>query len=164
MAFRSNFDDLKKSLDELGQAFAVDRMVSNSRRMGDELIDIVARVIEDRTRNRHLEPDGTPMAQLKHSTIKRKLRKGFPPVLGVETGMMLDFSEIRGKTHVKEDSIEMEYGLGIDTEDKAEWFQEGRSGAQEKRPFYELGEEGEKAVDDYIDEVAEAAKQRFEED
>lgn len=161
-SFHSNFDEVRLALATLGQAFHMRRRVSASRRLGDEILDLVTAVVEERTRVQKLAPDGTPLPALKPATIRRKLRKGFPPELGVETGMMLDKGEIAGQSHVLDDEVVMRYGLGEDTRDKAEWFQEGRPGIQAERPFYELGDDGERAIDAYIDEVAEQARKDFE--
>lgn len=161
MPARTNYNEVNRALGVLGRTFAMQRRPKGSKRIGEEILELIAATIEERTRVQRVAPDGTPLAELKRSSLLRKLRKGFPPVLGVETGMMLDGGEIQGETEVESDSVSMEYGLGEHERDKAEWFQEGKD-HQVARPFYDLGDDGMERLMDYIDEVAEQAREEFE--
>jgi hypothetical protein len=164
MGFRSNFPEVRRALLELGAAFDLRRRAPGRKgRLGEELIDLVAAHIEDRTRTHQLGPDGRPLRPLAPSTLARKRSRGFPPTIGVETGEMLDVGEIRGKTHVDNETVVMQYGLGEPATSKAEWFQEGDSSRRRPaREFYDLGEDGEAKVMEFVDEVAEQARKDFE--
>lgn len=154
MGYSSNYSDFAKDLVGLSKTFNMRRHMHGDRVMGDEITDIAAAIIYERTRIHKLDPDLNPLPALKTSSIKRKVRKGFSPVLGVETGEMLEKAQIRGTSHTTDDTVALEYGLNPEAEDKAERFQEGRPGVQPERFFYDLGRDGEKAVWDYIDSVA----------
>lgn len=167
MPARTNYNEVNRALGVLGRTFAMQRRPKGSKRIGEEILELIAATIYERTAIQKVAPDGHPLAALLESSLKRKLRKHFPPVLGIETGAMLDKGEIQGDTEIEKDSASMEYGLGEWERQKAEWFQEGgdegnKRPTQAERPFYDLGDDGMERLMDYIDEVAEQAREEFE--
>jgi hypothetical protein len=161
--FKSNFRAVAGAYSLLGDAFNPRSTPPGAARpIGEDLADLVAGVLHERTAVRRLGPAGAPLARLKPATIKRKLRKGYPPVVGTETGAMLAFAELRGEVAVTEAGISMQYGREEFLRARAEYFQEGRAGVQARRDFYALGADGERAVDGFVEDLGEAALRRFE--
>jgi hypothetical protein len=151
-SIQSNLFEIRQNLNELGQCMNLRRRPKgSSRRVGDELLDIVAVAIEQRTRQRQQDPSGRTLAKLRPATIARKLRLGYPLTIGVETGEMLDLEQIRGEQVITADSATMTYGLDAETRAKADRFQEGNA-RQAPREFYDVGREGERLVDAYVED------------
>lgn len=153
----SNLPEIRRSLFELGQILNFRRRPSGGGpRVGEEILAMIATVIEERTIRRQQDPLGRPLAPLRPSTLTRKRRLGYPSTIGVEEHKMLAFNEIRGDQMVTDKVAAMTYGQGSDQRAKAEWFQDPSNPNQAAREFYDIGKDGEKLVDRYIaDEVIE---------
>lgn len=153
----SNLPEIRRSLAELGQILNLRRRPAGSgRRIGEEILDLVALVIEERTIGRQQDPMGRPLSPLRPRTLARKRRLGYPSTIGVEQHKMLDLNEIIGDQVVTDKVAAMTYGHTSDQRAKAEWFQDPSNPNQADRPFYDVGKDGEKLVDAYIeDEVIE---------
>lgn len=151
----SNLPEIRRNLNDLGQIMNLRRRPGGAqRRIGDEILDVVAVAIEVRTIKQQLDPSGAPLAPLKPRTIARKIRLGFPLKIGIETHRMLDLDEIRGDQIVTSSTASMTYGHEDEEKQKAEWFQDPSNPNQAPREFYDVGKDGEKLIDNYInDEV-----------
>lgn len=162
MGYSSNFPDVAKSLVTLSKTFGMRRPMQGKKTLGEEIASLVATTIYERTAIQKRGPDDEPLAKLKVSTILRKMRRGYAPVLGIETGEMLAKAQMEGHVEVTDDTVSLEYGMTPEAEERAEWFQEGRGTIQEQRFFYDIGDDGKEKLGDYIDGVAEAARAEFE--
>lgn len=163
MSWKSNFNSVEKSLINLGETFNLRRRRNGAqKRIGEEMADVASDVILARTIISQATPDGTPLAELRPSTIKRKIRIGAPLTIGVERWHMLTREEMTARVIVSANSMTMIYGLDPVMAERAEHFQEGRPGVQEARPFYDLGDDGMDAEMNYIDAVAEQAREEFD--
>ena len=69
---------------------------------------------------------------------------------------MLDPQQIQGRTNVTRDSATMQAGLDAETIAKVGYAEEGGPN-RPARPFYELGKDGEAAVDVLVKEVLDNA-------
>lgn len=149
----SNLPEIRRTIAELGQIMNFRRrQASSGRRVGEEILDVVALVIDDRTINKQQDPSGKPLARLKPRTLARKRRLGYPSTIGVEEHKMLDLDQISGERVVTDKVASMTYGRTADQRAKAEWFQDPSNPNQAPREFYDVGKDGEKLVDRYIDE------------
>ena len=158
----SNRVQVVKALLGLSTAFSLRRRpAGGNKRLGDELIDVATAAIEDRTVNRQQDWAGQPLAPLKARTRERKARLGFDPRILIETHEMLDPEQIRGQTHVTEHEATMRAGLDDETRMKVEAAHEGAPNRR-KRPFYDLGPNGEEAVDTLCGEVRDNAVREAE--
>ncbi len=159
----SNRIQVSKALLGLGQAFSLRRPIGNgNRRLGDELIDTAAGAIVDRTVTRQLDDLGRPLRPLKRRTIERKARAGLDTRILIETHEMLDFGQVRGKTAITANTATMQAGLDDETQRKVEYAHEGGPN-RPKRPFYDLGPNGERATDELFHEVVADAVRKAEE-
>lgn len=153
----SNRIQVSKALLGLSQAFSLRRPIAGSkRRLGEELIDTAAGAIVNRTVGKQQDPDGSPLARLRPRTIERKRRLGYDTRILIETHTMLDFEQVRGKTSITANAATMQAGLDEETQAKAEYAHEGAAN-RAKRPFYDLGKDGEAATDVLFHEVIDAA-------
>ena len=153
----SNRPQVSKALSGLSQTFNLRHPIAGGQRcLGDELVDTAAVAIEARTVGHQQDPDGNPLAPLKESTKRRKARLGFDPRILIETHEMLDLEQIRGEVNLTENSAVMIEGRDAETKQKAEWAADG-SPNRLPRPFYELGADGEKAVDVLLTETVDHA-------
>lgn len=107
------------------------------------MIDAATGVIVERTVRRQSEPSGAPLKPLSRRYRLRKLAQGYPGIISVRTGEMMDPEQVRGRTVVTDNAASMSAGLDDETIQKVAWFQEG----PKPRPFYDLGKDGEAAVD-----------------
>ena len=148
----SNKTNLFRAVFGLSQAMNLRRRFGAGSRLGDELIDAAAAAIEDRTANRQQGPDGRPLPRLRPRTIARKRARGLDTRILIETHEMLDFAQVRGKTVVTSNVAAMTAGLDTYTQFKVEQAEEGAPN-RPKRHFYDLGRDGEKAVDALLGEV-----------
>ena len=138
---------MSKALFGLSQTFSLRRRLAGGQyRLGDQLVDTAAAAIEARTVGRQQDADGNPLAPLKPSTLRRKAAAGFDLRILIETHKLLEVEQIRGQVHLTENSAIMVAGADEETKQKAEWAAEGAPNRR-PRPFYELGADGEKAVD-----------------
>lgn len=146
----SNLGVVTRSLNNLTNALNLRRKVPGGNgTIGQDIIDTAALVIEDRSVSRQVDPDGNPWAPLKARTIKRKARLGLDPRINIATHEMLDINQIQGRDTVTADTAVMQAGLTQDAINKTKWAEDG--GPHRKpRPFYDLGPDGEKAVDQVI--------------
>lgn len=153
----SNKPAVAKALFGLSQTFNLRRKPrGGKKRVGDELIDTAAGAIEDRSVNKQLRPGGGHWAPLKESTKERKARLGLDPRINIETHEMLDLEQIRGRTVVTSAVAVMAAGLDEATQAKVEFAEEGGPN-RPARPFYDLGDDGEKAVDTLCNEIRDQA-------
>jgi hypothetical protein len=151
---RDNFPEVKAALSAIGESWDF-RKRGLRKTFGQDAVEIVAKGIYERTFVDQLEPDGSPLAPLKPSTIEKKQRLGYPETIGVETGEMGKLTELEGEPVITRRAIRMTYGLDSDTQSKAEWFTEGDHPVQEPRPFYELDEVIEGELDQLFEGVLE---------
>jgi hypothetical protein len=150
-AIQSNFSEISSLLDGLADTLRPSRKPAGSlRSIGAEILDITAVAIEARTVTGQMDPGGEPLKKLRPYTIARKIRLGYPLTIGIETHKMLDIAEIRGDQSVSDSEATMDYGLDDETRMKAEMFQEGGP-YQKPREFFDLGSDGEKLIDEYIE-------------
>jgi hypothetical protein len=139
----SNRPNVVQGLFALGQAFNLRRRVAGRKRLGDEMIDAATGVIVERTVRRQSDPTGAPLKPLSRRYRLRKMAQGYPGIIAVRTGEMMDPEQVRGRTIVSDHAASMTAGLDDETIRKVAWFQEGAR----PRPFYDLGKDGETAVD-----------------
>jgi phage gpG-like protein len=132
------------------------RTAGGSRRLGEELLDTTATVIKHRTRDQGLSPDGAPLAPLSRAYLAKKFREGHDGRILVRTGEMTDTQELLGETSVGSNAASMTGGLDEETRDKIEWAEEG-SPNRPKRPFYDLGQDGQRAIEGVLDEAIDRA-------
>lgn len=123
---------------------------------GEDALDVVAEGVFERTFFDQQRPDGSPLASLAPSTLRRKRRLGYPETILVETKAMGDLDEIKGRRAIERRTASMTYGLGSDTFEakKAEWNAEGNAEQNRPpRPFYELDDAIEGRLDDLFEEI-----------
>lgn len=163
----SNSPAVIRAVAGLADALNLRRRTEMGQRLGDELIDTAALVIEDRTVNRQQDSRGRQLKPLKHRTVKRKREAGLDPRILVETHTMLDIDQIRGRTSVTANTAVTLAGIDEETQKKVEWAEEGdmrptKEGGpiRAKRPFEDLGKDGEAAIDSVIDETIDAAARK----
>ncbi len=142
----SNRANVVRGLFALGQAFNLRRRVAGRKRLGDEMIDAATGAIVERTVRGQAEPSGAPLRPLSRRYRLRKIAQGYPGIISVRTGEMMDPEQVRGRTVVTDHAASMTAGLDGETAQKVAWFQEG-AGSGKPRPFYDLGKDGEGAVD-----------------
>jgi len=116
------------------------------------LIDAVTGAIENRTVGKQQDPTGARLAPLKQRTKDRKARLGLDPRILIETHEMLGFEQIRGEVVITSNTASMTAGLDDETRLKVEYAHEG-SPNRAKREFMDLGNDGEKAQDEWADET-----------
>jgi len=157
-----NLHEIEAALNSLVEAVRFDRP-GRSETLGKGALELVSGRIQDRCRNEQA-PGGGRWAPNKEWAAKNKLKQGKPVgVLGdVSEDSMLAARHIDGKRTVAAERAMMEYGDGSEfAERKAEWFSNGSvvqtagtepSGAknQASRPFYELDQSDEAALDSYF--------------
>ena len=149
----SNRAAVQRALFGLSQAMNLRRSLPGRKgKLGDELIDTATLAIADRSVNRQQDPDGNPWAPLRPRTLARKRKLGLDPRINIETYTMLDILQIRGVTAITSHTAVMTPGLDEETRQKIEYAQEGGDNRPE-RPFVDLGKDGERAVDELIEEV-----------
>lgn len=163
-AIVSNRSQVSRALHILANSLNLrNRSPLGNRRLGDELVDAAAAAIRERSVTKQADPSGNPWKRLSPRYLRRKLRQGYPATIGVRTGEMLDPEQVRGRTVVTANAAAMTAGLDAETQQKAEWFQEGGARNRPARPFYDLGREGEAAADlvvtGAIDRAVAAAEQ-----
>lgn len=116
--------------------------------LGEDIPDLIAESLVDRYVLRQQEPGGEPLAELSDDYREEKTRKGFPDVIGVRTGKMLSFEELRGEVDIAENVLEMTYGTSEETRLRMEWFTEGfRKQNRPPRPGYELDDRDVASLD-----------------
>lgn len=153
----SNRIQVSKALLGLSSAFSLRRKVAGgNKRLGEELIDTAAAAIEDRSVNRQSDPSGNPWAALSPVTIRRKAAAGHDLRINIETFEMLAFEQIRGGISITEHEATMQAGLDPETRAKVQWAEEGGPN-RPARPFFDLGRDGEAAVDVLCEEVVTGA-------
>ena len=107
--------------------------------LGEDVADMVAEIVMDRTVNRQAQPDGSPLAPLRPATVERKRRLGYPDTILVETGRMLAQAQLQGDADLSDPhEMRVVYGLDDEARQKAEWAHEGAPN-RARRPFYEIG-------------------------
>lgn len=149
----SNRAACQRALFGLSQALNLRRRPKGrNKRLGDELVDTVAGAIEERSVGRQVDPDGRPWRPLKARTIERKRRLGYDLRINIETHEMLDFQQVRGVVAITSHTAVMTAGLDEETRLKVEYAQEGGPN-RPRRPFYDLGTDGERAVGVLVEEV-----------
>lgn len=150
----TNLPEIKSALRGLEDILSLSRPY-RSGRLGDEVADLIAVGIQTRTIDEQQGPGGDPLAPLSPRTVARKLRKGFPATIGVETGEMLEIQQVRGMVAIGSGEMVMEAGLSQAVKDKVAFFSEGDpKNNRPARRFYELDEEIEAQLDDLFEEVA----------
>lgn len=150
----SNRPAVARALFGLSQALNLrSRPAGGNRRLGEELVDAAAAAIRERSVTGQKDPDGNPWRRLSPRYLRRKLAEGYPATIGIRTGEMMDPEQVRGRVVVTASTASMTAGLDAETQQKDEWFQDGRR----PRPFYDLGKEGQAAVDLVITEAIDAA-------
>lgn len=147
----SNLPSVTRSLHALGETFNLRRKTPRSMRLGDELIDTTALVIEERTVGRQQDVNNEGLRPLKERTLALKRRRNLDPRILIATHTMLDPDQIRGQTYVKADEAVMAAGLDEQTKLKVGYAEE--SG----RNFYDLGPDGEAATHALLTEVQDRA-------
>lgn len=143
----SNRPNVAKALFALSQTFNLRRRApGGNKTLGAELIDTATVAIEQRSVVKQADPDGNPWAKLKPAYKGWKARHGFSTRINVKTGEMLDPRQIAGQTVVTSNTASMTAGLDAETKTKVAAAEEGGK-LRPKRPFMDLGKDGEKAVD-----------------
>ena len=149
----SNRAAVARAYHELADAFNLRRSIPGSnKRLGDELIDTAVGAIENRTVNLQQDVSGKPLAPLKWRTRVRKARLGLDPRILIETHEMLSPEELRGRTTVGSHYAVMQAGTSEEVQAKVEHAHTATANRAE-RPFYDLGRDGERAVDVLAQEV-----------
>jgi hypothetical protein len=149
---QSNRGEIEDLLDRLAGGFNFETPGIDGRGLGEELLDVVAEGVIDRTLAEQAQPDGAPLAPNAPDYAKRPAKAGKP--IGVLSGEMLSQLEVNGERWIDPERAEMTYGQpGSGARRKAEWFTRGsaenppgdieHSGAegQPARPFYALDDE-----------------------
>lgn len=128
------------------------------RRLGDQIADVIAAGVRERTLAEQKEPDGNPLQANRGQYGKRKRRRGMKIGVGLygdeEGGEMLEFEQVRGQVAMSDDSLVMTAGLDAEVQQKVDWFITGNpANNQPPRPYYELDDAILADVDDLCDEA-----------
>lgn len=166
---QSNQEEIQRLLDQLAGGFNFTTPGTDGRGLGEELLDVVAEGVIDRTLAEQNQPDGAPLAPNAESYAASREKAGKP--IGVLSGEMLSQLEVSGERVIGPERAEMTYGQpGSEARRKAEWFTRGsaenppgdieHSGAegQPSRPFYalddairaRLGDRSNLALDEFL--------------
>jgi hypothetical protein len=148
-SIRSNFASVKDAVMALTHLLDLDRGPSGQS-LGSRALDAAAAGIYERS-HQQKDPRGNAWPDNAES-YKRQARKRGKPV-GILTGEMLSDSEIRGTRAIAAGSASMEYGTTGEMKQRAEKFQEGSSGKQPPRPFFDLDEDIIRDIDALYDEA-----------
>lgn len=132
---------------DLGNVLNLNR-AKGGKRLGDEVAETIAAGIQHRSIEGQSYPDGGAWPDITRRTKVRKAMLGQPETIGVATGEMLDFSQLKGMVAIGDDEMEMEYGIDEEVKEKAEHF-------SEKREFYDLDADIEKDVMQLMGEAVE---------
>lgn len=107
--------------------------------VAEDVQNVVAEIVIDRTVLRQQAPDGERLAPLADSTIERKRRLGYPDLILVETAEMLSLPQVTGALDLYGDhDMVISYGTDEWPQLKAEFAHEGFDN-RPKRPFYAIG-------------------------
>lgn len=154
----SNREAVIRALSGLAQAMNFRRRPGGYRTLGDTIARTTAETIIERTVGRQQTPSGAPLAKLKPSTVSRKRRLGLDPRILVATHKMMEYHQVLGRVVVTRNVVVMSAGLDEDVRQKVAWATEGSvKRKRKKRPFYELGADGEKEVGAVLNEAREMA-------
>lgn len=133
----SNLPQIEALLDDLANGFTFD-VRGVQKALGAEMADVVVDGIADRSIAEQAAPSSDPWAPLSPRYLARKVRQGYPALIGVRTGNMLSRVELAGNVTVAPTSVIIEYGVTTEARDKLRWFTAGRPGIQPPRPLWGL--------------------------
>lgn len=167
---RSNLDSVAHWLRRMVEGFNFESPGIEGKGLANELLNVVADEITERTGNRQLDIDGGPLKPNAPAYAASTKKRGRP--VGVLTGEMLSQREMHGTREILQYSARMSYGVTDFARKKAEWFTRGSeengpedieySGAQNQppRPFYGMDDQIRDAV---LARAAEALQHYVEE-
>lgn len=110
MPENSNIDEVQDSIHDLLGTFNF-RLDIGSTTLGEDLRDLVAQMIHDRSINLQRGAE-EPWAPLRGWYLSWKSANFGVELIGVLTGQMLSINSLRGDTRITDHEIEMTYGTG----------------------------------------------------
>lgn len=143
----SNLDKIASDIDDLIASINFEMPGVNGS-LANDLIDIAARGIIDRTVAEQDDAAGSPLKpnNPKYAAFKAAKYSSHQPL--VRTGQMLSLASVRGVPTIGEDEIIMDYGLGvaptsgstgyISKADRSVTDRQKAGHVSEDRPFYSL--------------------------
>lgn len=157
---QSNFPEIERVIQAIADSFNFERP-GREQSLGRDALGVVTTSIQDRCRN-ETDPEGNRWAPNKEWAQKDPRKRGKPVGILGDSDNMLAPLQIQGEQDVTSTQAEVTYGTDEWNRRKAQWFTNGsrasddgteRSGAdnQEARPFYEIGEAEERALDEFFD-------------
>lgn len=154
----SNMAATSAAIHRLADAFDL-----SSDGLGEDLLDVMAVGIIERSLGRQEAPSGRPWAPNAPRYAAGPRKRGKP--IGVLDGQMLSLPEVRGERVIEANRAAMSYGISEDARRKLGWFTKGKparysrdvkgrflkgsrvEGTQPPRPLYGLDEQIRAAVD-----------------
>ena len=144
----SNYQQVARAVFGLSRALSPRRRVSSGHYLAEIYNETIAGAVERRTADEQKGPEGKPLPRLSPRYKARKVRQGFDPRVLVRTGEMLSPAELRGRLTFGESYLVMAAGVGAEVQQKVAWASKGNPARNRPaRRFYELGRDGERAVD-----------------
>lgn len=158
---RSNLPEVLRGIRDVADCLNL-RAVGRYGLLGEDLMDLTAEGIFDRTVLGQQEPGGGPLAPLAESTLARKRKAGYPDTIGVATGHMLALDQLKGDRSVSADRATMAYGRDEEARLRMAYFSEGHGGRrrQPPRPVFEFDDRIDAELDALVDEVVIRAVER----
>jgi hypothetical protein len=155
MPIRSNFTEVKQGVSGLGSMLKLRRRPPGFRKtLGETIVERSAEAIIHRSLGEQTDPSGRPWKRLSARYLRWKMKHGYSLLKNEMTGEMLSLEQVRGKVVISDDAAQMTAGTDDFVQDKVEWTEEGQPEKNRpKRPFYDLGAAGEKALDEVIGEA-----------
>jgi hypothetical protein len=143
---KSNLQSVKVGLTAVAGALDPTRKIPGGRRLGDEIAEVMASGIRERTVTRQLDADGNRLAKLSRRTLIEKARRGQPETILVATGDMLSLPQIMGVPHVNSKSVTIFPGLDEEDRLKVQYAEDGSDNRPE-RHFIGIDRETEADID-----------------
>ena len=146
----SNLTEIRRTVGGLGQTLNLRRR-SHGGRLGDVLTTRVAEAIVYRSMAKQTDPGGRLWKRLSRRYLQWKIKHGYSPLRNVMTEEMMTVEQVRGHVTITANLATMTAGLDEFVQQKVEWAEEGQPEKNRpKRPFMDLGKEGEQAVDEVV--------------
>ena len=155
MPIRSNFPEVKQAVAGLGGMLKMRKRPPGFRKsLGETIVERSAEAIIHRSLGEQTDPNGRPWKKLSPGYLRWKIKNGYSPLKNELTGEMLSYEQVRGKVVISDNAAQMTAGTDEFVQDKVEWTEEGQPEKNRpKRRFYDLGEKGEAALDDVVNQA-----------
>lgn len=155
----SNADEIERLLAEMAGAFDMTRPGEEGS-LGEDLLDIYALGVYERTVGSGLDVEGKPLAANRGRYGARKEERGLPVGIGLDatsTTTMLSLVQLKGTRDIKADLATSVYSTDQFAFDKANWFTYGSDGSsvyweysgargQPQRPFWGFDDDIERQL------------------